>query len=155
MFTLPVAGGIFLLDYKIKEKVDSTRLQGSKEEVLGGHVILRNCHNKDTVFGKVKIGAQNCQELSAAGLGCVFGEYWRQLIHGGSKTGRLGLAMILGGGLSNYMDRRNKGYVTDYISFNVKNKELKKMVFNFSDFFILAGTALWGLSTLLLEKDKN
>ena len=64
MFTLPVAGGIFLLDYKIKEKVDSTRLQGSKEEVLGGHVILRNCHNKDTVFGKVKIGAQNCQELS-------------------------------------------------------------------------------------------
>lgn len=36
MLSLTIAGGIFLLDYKIKEHIDSTRLQGSKEEVLGG-----------------------------------------------------------------------------------------------------------------------
>lgn len=31
MLSLSIAGGIFLLDHKIKEHVDSTRLQGSRE----------------------------------------------------------------------------------------------------------------------------
>ena len=75
MLSLTIAGGIFLLDYKIKEHIDSTRLQGSKEEVLGGRLLLRNCHNKDKILGKVKIGRENCQELAAAGMGCVAGEY--------------------------------------------------------------------------------
>ena len=74
MLSLTIAGGIFLLDYKIKEHIDSTRLQGSKEEVLGGRLLLRNCHNKDKILGKVKIGRENCQELAAAGMGCVAGE---------------------------------------------------------------------------------
>ena len=69
MLSLTIAGGIFLLDYKIKEHIDSTRLQGSKEEVLGGRLLLRNCHNKDKILGKVKIGRENCQELAAAGMG--------------------------------------------------------------------------------------
>ena len=59
MLSLTIAGGIFLLDYKIKEHIDSTRLQGSKEEVLGGRLLLRNCHNKDKILGKVKIGRGN------------------------------------------------------------------------------------------------
>ena len=84
MLSLTIAGGIFLLDYKIKEHIDSTRLQGSKEEVLGGRLLLRNCHNKDKILGKVKIGRENCQELAAAGMGCVAGEYWHQLLHGGN-----------------------------------------------------------------------
>ena len=63
MLSLTIAGGIFLLDYKIKEHIDSTRLQGSKEEVLGGRLLLRNCHNKDKILGKVKIGRENCQSL--------------------------------------------------------------------------------------------
>lgn len=46
MFSFTIASGIFLLDYKIKEYVDRTRLQGSQEEVLGGRLILRNCHNE-------------------------------------------------------------------------------------------------------------
>lgn len=155
MLSLSIAGGIFLLDHKIKEYIDSTRLQGSHEEVLGGRLILRNCHNQDMAFGKLKVGRENCQELSAAGLGCVLGEYWHQIAHGGTRLGRIGLAMVLGGGMSNYMDRRNKGYVTDYVSFNVKNKDIRKMVFNLSDFCIAAGTALWAVSNLLPDKRKR
>ena len=148
MLSLSIAGGIFLLDHKIKEHVDSTRLQGSREEVLGGRVILRNCHNKNMVFGKIKLDEESCRELSLAGLGCVLGEYWHELIHG-RRLGRMGLAMVLGGGMSNYMDRRNKGYVTDYISFRTSHKKLQKIVFNLSDVCIIAGTGLWLLSGLL------
>lgn len=154
MLSLSIAGGIFLLDHKIKEHVDSTRLQGSREEVLGGRVILRNCHNKNMVFGKIKLDEESCRELSLAGLGCVLGEYWHELIRG-RRLGRMGLAMVLGGGMSNYMDRRNKGYVTDYISFNVKNKDMRRMVFNLSDFCIAAGTVLWAVSSLLTDKKRK
>ena len=84
----------------------------------------------------------------------MLGEYWHELIHG-RRLGRMGLAMVLGGGMSNYMDRRNKGYVTDYISFNVKNKDMRRMVFNLSDFCIAAGTVLWAVSSLLPDKKRK
>ena len=117
-------------------------------------MILRNCHNKNMVFGKIKLDEESCRELSLAGLGCVLGEYWHELIRG-RRLGRMGLAMVLGGGMSNYMDRRNKGYVTDYISFNVKNKDMRRMVFNLSDFCIAAGTVLWAVSSLLPDKKRK
>lgn len=154
MLSLTVAGGVFLLDYKIKEHIDSTRLQGSKEEVLGGRLILRNCHNKDMFLCKVRLGRENCLELAAAGLGCVTGEYWHQLLHGGNKLSKAGLSMILGGGLSNYVDRRNKGYVTDYVSLNVKNKDIRKIAFNLSDVCIVTGAALWAVGNLLPDRKK-
>ena len=110
--------------------------------------------SKDKILGKVKIGRENCQELAAAGMGCVAGEYWHQLLPGGNKLSRAGLAMILGGGMSNYTDRRNKGYVTDYVSLNVKNKEIRKIVFNLSDVCIAAGTILWAAGNLFSYRKK-
>ena len=154
MFSLAIAGGIYLLDHKIKEYADSHFLQGSNKKVLKDRLILRNCHNKDKILGKVKIGRENCQELAAAGMGCVAGEYWHQLLHGGNKLSRAGLAMILGGGMSNYTDRRNKGYVTDYVSLNVKKKEIRKIVFNLSDVCIAAGTILWAAGNLFSYRKK-
>ena len=35
MLSLTIAGGIFLLDYKIKEHIDSTRLQGKQRRSTG------------------------------------------------------------------------------------------------------------------------
>ena len=37
------------------------------------------------------------------------------------------------------MERVEKGYVTDYLSFSVKNEKLRKIVFNLSDFSVFAG----------------
>ena len=55
----------------------------------------------------------------------------------------LGLALILGGGLSNLMDRIRKGTVTDYIRFvKCPVKRIQKLVFNISDFCILIGGIL-------------
>ena len=48
---------------------------------------------------------------------------------------RLGMAFILGGGISNTYDRLRKRYVVDYIP-------VGKYVYNLSDFFIFIGTAI-------------
>ena len=55
---------------------------------------------------------------------------------------KTGLALLLGGALSNTYDRLKRKYVVDYFSFGVKWKRLRNIVFNISDFCILAGTLL-------------
>lgn len=52
----------------------------------------------------------------------------------------IGYALILGGGLSNFIDRVKKGTVTDYLRFpNFPIKKISNLVFNLSDFGIFAG----------------
>ena len=52
----------------------------------------------------------------------------------------IGYALLLGGGLSNFIDRMKKGSVTDYIRFpEFPVKKISNLVFNMSDFAIFAG----------------
>ena len=52
----------------------------------------------------------------------------------------VGYALLLGGGLSNFLDRVKKGSVTDYVRFpKFPVKKISELVFNLSDFGIFAG----------------
>ena len=65
----------------------------------------------------------------------LFGRKWNRMI----KTG---LSLVLGGAYSNTYDRMFRNYVVDYISFNVKNKKIRQIVFNMADFCIMIGAIL-------------
>ena len=67
-----------------------------------------------------------------------FGQHGNHLL-------RVGLSLLLGGGFSNTYDRLKRKYVVDYVSFNVKWKGLRKIVFNVSDFCIMIGALLIAL----------
>ena len=58
--------------------------------------------------------------------------------------------MVLGGALSNIIDRCRRGYVVDYFSFQVRG--LKKVIFNLGDLFVFAGTILMAITQALPEK---
>lgn len=49
------------------------------------------------------------------------------------------LLLIFCGGFGNFTDRLKRGYVVDYVYFNIK----KFPVFNFSDFYIIIGAILF------------
>ena len=87
------------------------------------------------------------------------------------KTGAMaktGLALIVGGGLSNVADRSLRGSVTDYITFEGKKKETERyvqvkgskaekrehkyLVYNLGDFAIGAGALLLALSAAKEEE---
>lgn len=146
--------GIFLLDYKVKEYTDSHRLQGASEEILGGKIILRNCHNDSGAFGIFKNHKELGNHISLGVLIIVGWEFAKLLFQKGTGAAKLGLSMALGGGLSNYYDRSKKGYVTDYFSFGSKREKLKKIVFNISDFFIFAGCIIYAISQLFTKTKK-
>lgn len=60
-----------------------------------------------------------------------------------------GLALLLGGGLCNFVDRVKKGTVTDYLRFTrCPVSCVRRLVFNISDFCILIG----GLLLFVSEK---
>ena len=63
----------------------------------------------------------------------------------GNSTLKAGLALLLGGAYSNTYDRLTRKYVVDYVSFPVKNKRFRRIVFNISDFCIMIGALLLAL----------
>lgn len=67
----------------------------------------------------------------------------------GYTLSEFALAFILGGALGNFLERINKGYVTDYIYIEAK----KAPVFNIADVFIVLGTVVFCLSSLF-HKEK-
>ncbi len=54
---------------------------------------------------------------------------------------RIGLSMLLGGAIGNFIDRVRLGYVVDFISFRLLNK-YEFPVFNIADISVVIGTAI-------------
>lgn len=144
------------LDYYLKSYTEKNRKQGEQKEILGGKLILRNCHNRDSAFRILKKLYQGKDSpgttISAMILGGVLWEFCKLQSSGKNILAKAGTSMILGGGISNFYDRKKKGYVVDYVSFGVKNKKLRNLVFNISDFCIFIGTGLYLLSGLKEKK---
>ncbi len=149
MVYLLIVLGIFCLDYQVKSYIDSHHLQGVNEEYLGGKLILKNYHNGEGGFSLFKRNPEVGINLSFVVLICVGWEFVKLLFTKGYSFLKIGLGLILGGGLSNFHDRKTKGYVTDYFSFGVGNKKFRNTVFNLSDLFIFAGAAIYMIAQVL------
>ena len=150
-----LTAGIFGTDYYIKKKINTLEEKNLKKKYLGGRLIVRNCHNHGMMLGILKnIDKELLRNLASMVLGGAIWEYIRTSGEKGTRISKLGLSMILGGGLNNYTERRRKGYVTDYVSLNVKKKEIRKIVFNLSDVCIVAGTILWAAGNLFSYRKK-
>ncbi len=64
---------------------------------------------------------------------------------------RLGLTLMLAGGIGNWIDRAFYGYVIDYIELLF----IRFAVFNFADILVCAGTGLTIFSLISLERKKE
>lgn len=139
---------IFLLDLGIKNRIEDKRTEGETEEVLKGKLLLRKYHNKGAMLdaGEKRSGlVALISLLLTLAVTVVF------LLTFSIKGGRLlktGLALLLGGAYSNTYDRLRRHYVVDYVSFPVKNKAIRHIVFNISDFCIMIGALCMVLGSL-------
>lgn len=69
------------------------------------------------------------------------------------NLGVISLAMIIGGGIGNLIDRVFIHFVTDFFAFTFFGKDFA--VFNVADIFVTVGTALFVLYFLFFEKDNH
>lgn len=139
---------IFLLDFGIKNGIENKKTEGGTEEVFHGKLLLRKYHNKGAILdaGEKRSGlVALISLLMTLALTVVF------LLTFSIKGGRLlktGLALLLGGAYSNTYDRLRRHYVVDYVSFPVKNRAIRRIVFNISDFCIMIGALCMVLGSL-------
>ena len=133
---------IFAGDFWIKNQVEQKRAEGETREILGGRLLLRRYHNRGAAlnFGERRrpLVAAVSVLLTLAALGALILSLGQE----GNGMLRVGLSLLLGGAFSNTYDRLKRKYVVDYVSFGVKWKKLRQVVFNISDFCIITGALL-------------
>ena len=152
MIYLAILVGIFLLDFAVKRKVEAEKVLGQEEKRAGGRIIVRKLHNYGIAGGGWKEHGLWIKRVTGLFLGSMGIQFLLLLFQKGNRGLKLAYSLILGGGLSNFIDRCAKGYVTDYFSFHVPWKKLRSLVFNLSDLFILLGSMILCVSQLKGKK---
>lgn len=117
----------------LRRKAEETTPE--QREYADGRVQLTRLWNEDAAFG-VKLPREVLLSLSGAVLGTIFAQ---------RKRSPVGVGLMLGGGLSNFMERLLYGKVCDYVRFPKAPGRLKRYVFNLADFAIFLGAVMWAL----------
>lgn len=140
---------IFFGDLYIKNRVEKyipVKGGGKNErELLGGRLLLRRHHNRGMVLNAGEKRQPVVAAVSVVLTVVLTVVFFISLGRRGSSLLRTGLSLLLGGAFSNTYDRLKRKYVVDYISFGVKWKRLRNIVFNLSDFCIIIGALLTAL----------
>ena len=142
MIYIACAAGIFLLDFFLKRKIDKTRELDEEEAICGEKIILTKYYNKGAMLNFLERWPKAMTAIHTAILAAVAVIYGVVLKTRSNPGLKLGLSMMLGGGLSNLYDRFTKHHVVDYFRFNVKIKKLRNIIFNISDLFVFLGSLL-------------
>lgn len=142
MLYLGIAAGIFMLDFFIKKYVDKKYARKVKHPKLGNWVFIEKYYNDGAMLNLLEKwpGLLKILQTVFWALVCIW--FYFLLRANGGKLGKTGAAFLVGGGLSNLVDRYTKGHVVDYIGFNFGPKWFRRIIFNVSDFFVFIGGAL-------------
>ena len=143
-----LAAGIFLLDLLIKNYIETHLEVGQEKSVCRGKLLIRRNHNRGAF-----LDAGEKRQKAVALLSLLLTLFMTVVFLStfslrGNSTLRAGLALLLGGAYSNTYDRLTRNYVVDYVSFPVKNKRVRRVVFNISDFCIMIGALLMVLGDM-------
>lgn len=136
---------IFAGDLWIKNQIEKNIVDFREEKKLGRFLIIKKHHNKGLAFNVGEGLRPLVAALSVLLVLCVLAAMLLSFGRHGNHLLRVGLALMLGGGFSNTYDRLKRKYVVDYVSFHVKWKGLRRIIFNCSDFCIIIGALLIAL----------
>ena len=127
------------LDQGIKQNIEDQEDQTLPRDLpcAKGWIRLHKNHNAGFPFGVMKNRPQLVQTIPLMMTSALAGALAALSGRREGLAEKLGLAVALGGAVSNTWDRMVRGYVVDYFSINLRR--LKKVIFNLGDVFILLG----------------
>ncbi len=134
-----IIAAVFLGDLWIKNKVERSLEEGSTEMMWNGKILIRKHHNRGAMLNAGQTKQKAVAVLSLIMTLIATAVFLCSLGQKGNRMLRIGLALLLGGAFSNTYDRLKRKYVVDYLSFGVKWKWLRNIIFNISDFCIMIG----------------
>lgn len=146
-----IIGGLAALDLGIKSVVENQEDDTFPRELPSskGLIKLHKNHNAGFPFGFMKERPELVKGIPIMVVSALAGALCALLQDKGKTAQKAGIAMVIGGALSNLYDRVVRGYVVDY--FTIEKEPLKKVVFNLGDMFVFLGSAVIVLEQAVKE----
>lgn len=142
MIYLLITTGVFIAELIIKHFIDKKYTENVRHPRLGGRIILEKYYNNGAALNLLEKKPKLMRLLHSAAI-VIVGVFSYFLMRvSGRPLEKTGVALLLGGGLSNLYDRYTKGHVVDYFRINIGPKRLRRIVFNISDFCVFIGALL-------------
>lgn len=145
MIYIAVIAFIVLSDEWIKQYIEKNVKKGEKRLICKEKIIVTKSYNEGAALRLLEKHPLLLKGISGIVLFLLF----LSLLVGREEKKRgwkAAISLVLGGGLSNYIDRFARGYVIDYFTFAGKDKEIgRKIIFNLSDFCIFFGSILFAV----------
>lgn len=135
-------GGLAALDLGIKQVIEDQEDETFPRDLpcARGWIRLYKNHNSGFPFGFMEKRPELVKGVPLMVASAMIGALVALLDRRDALVERIGLAVTIGGALSNLYDRIFRGYVVDY--FSIQWKGLKKVVFNLGDICIFVGGIL-------------
>ena len=130
---------IFALDFVIKDWIENETTDGEEIKISKLPLLLKKYHNRGAFLNAGENNSKLVAMISVIMTLALTVLFLVTFTFKGSRLLKTGLAFLLGGAYSNTYDRMRRHYVVDYVSFPVKNKFIRRIVFNISDFCIMIG----------------
>lgn len=140
------------IDLTVKKWVETHVSFHCDKEILKKFGILRRVHNKGMMLNLGERYPNLVKNLSCVMTVLLSGVQILLLGKKGYTKEKLGLALVLGGAISNTYDRVKRGFVVDYFGFSSKNKKWSSVTYNIGDFAIFLGGMITLMTTMLSEK---
>lgn len=148
IFVLIVIGIIiaeFIIKRNVEEKIDPDIVMDCKPAPIK----IRKLHNYGMANSALKNKPQIVKIIGVVVMALLVVGFVLLLPLRGRTGLKIAFALIMGGGLSNLIDRFLHGYVTDYFSFKTPFERLNRLVFNISDMCIFIGAVISVLAECL------
>ncbi len=139
---LTVACILFLEELCVKNHAEKYFQPSDNRQALKGLLVLRKYHNRGAFLNAGESRQKIVASVSVALTALVAVALWKAAGIPGLKLCKIGLSLMLGGGLSNTTDRLMRGYVVDYMSLRCGDKRIDNIVFNMADLYIMIGALL-------------
>ena len=133
-FSVLGAVWVIIVDRYVKRLVAAKLALGETAGLLPGFVRLERVHNYGAAWSSLSGARWLLVGVTAVGLGMLAWLLFEIVRH---PLGVWSLALVIGGGIGNLIDRLRWGYVVDMLAFEFVNFP----VFNVADIFVTCGTA--------------
>ncbi|MBQ9647233.1 MAG: signal peptidase II [Oscillospiraceae bacterium] len=133
-FSVLGAVWVVIIDRYVKRMVAANLALGETAALLPGFVRLRRVHNYGAAWSSFSGARWLLVGVTAVGLGALAWLLFRIVRH---PLGVWSLALVVGGGIGNLVDRLKWGYVVDMLEFEF----VSFPVFNVADIFVTCGAA--------------
>lgn len=130
-------------------------LDPGEERRMKGRVRIRRVHNKGFTMNLLEERPDIVRGMS---LGATLALTVCQLVtifHKGRPFRKAGLTLSSAGAWSNTFDRTVRGYVVDYIGFELGRERLSNITYNIGDFLLMAGGISLVIDSIIPRRGKR